>query len=734
VSLPKALIDCPQWLVSGPDKAPRSVHTGVYADVRDPNAYTGYQEAFEYASVRGWNVGFALRAEDGFAVIDLDEPDTPEQAERHSKLIDAFHSYTELSRSEQGAHIWLRGNVARGVRRSKVELYSEARYMICTGNTIRDLPIAEGGELLAALFTEMGGQDEQSESELVEVGEVKSDMVVIDMASRAVNGDKFDMLCRGEWELYYTSQSEADYALMNMLAFYSASNEQCRRLFRYSGLGKRAKAQRDKYLNYMLTKIRSEEPEPVDLSVLVERVADSKREGVAEDADVWDRRLPPGLVGRLSQYITESAPRPVKEVGIVAALSMSAGIMGRQFNVSGTGLNLYCILLAKTGTGKEGGASGIERLLHEVRQKVPSVEVFLGPGTFASGQAIIRALDEKPSFFSVLGEFGLTLQMMSDPRAGSHLVVMRRVLLDLYGKSGKTSVLYSTAYSDKEKNTKMLTAPAMTMFGESTPDSFYAGLSESQIADGLIPRFLIMEYHGSRTARNDMAFASPDEALVDELCERVVTALQMMSNNVFMDVQIGPDATALYDKFDQECDNHINAGGDEATRQMWNRAHLKALKIGGVLAAMDRPHKPVINAEEAQWAIDVVMTDLIGLNARFERGDVGEGDSKQYSDLVRVLAQYRKWDYETLSKYRVPRQLHRVGVVPFTYLQRRVAGLSAFKKSRVGSRSALASVVKEAVDTGLLVQVSAKQLQIEMDVGERKWSGRFYKIRDKMLK
>ena len=72
--------------------------------------------------------------------------------------------------------------------------------------------------------------------------------------------------------------------------------------------------------------------------------------------------------------------------------------------------------------------------------------------------------------------------------------------------------------------------------------------------------------------------------------------------------------------------------------------------------------------------------------------------------------------------------------MPFTYLQRRVAGLSAFKKSRVGSRSALASVVKEAVDTGLLVQVSAKQLQIEMDVGERKWSGRFYKIRDKMLK
>jgi hypothetical protein len=608
--------------------------------------------------------------------------------------------------------------------------------MICTGNTIRDLPIAQGGDLLATLFTEMGGAAPEEAKELLETEEIKSDMAVVDMASRAVNGDKFDMLCRGEWELYYTSQSEADYALMNMLAFYSASNAQCRRLFRYSALGKRAKAQRDKYLDYMLTKIRAEEPEPVDLSVLVENhleEAGSEELGMGVGAELWDRRLPPGLVGRLAEYITESAPRPVKEVGIVAALSMSAGIMGRQFNVSGTGLNLYCILLAKTGTGKEGGASGIERLLHQVRQKVPSVEVFLGPGTFASGQAIIRALDEKPSFFSVLGEFGLTLQMMSDPRAGSHLVVMRRVLLDLYGKSGQTSVLYSTAYSDKEKNTKMLTAPAMTMFGESTPDSFYAGLSESQIADGLIPRFLIMEYHGNRTARNEMAFASPDDGLVDELCERVVTALQMMSNNVFVDVQIGPDAAALYDKFDAECDAHINTGGDEATRQMWNRAHLKALKVGGVLAAMDRPHSPVISGEEAQWAIDVVMSDLIGLNARFERGDVGEGDSKQYSDLERILVQYRKGAYATVEKYNVSKELHEIGVVPFTYLQRRTSGLSAFKKNRLGSRNALAAVLKEAVDTGLVVQVSAKQLQLELKVGERKWSGRFYKILDEML-
>ena len=633
--LPQELRDTPQWLVSGEDKAPRSPRTnGALADVRDRSLYVTYDEAVAFAAPRGWNVGFALTAHDPYAVIDLDAPQSAEQQARHSAILETFVTYAELSRSGNGVHIWTRGTVPRGVRRDKVELYSSDRYMICTGVPVqgRALPISDQSDVLARMFAEMGG-NANGTSDLVDGVSHLSDMEVIEMGERASNGAKFLALCRGEWEGEYPSQSEADYALMNMLAYYSKDNEQCRRLFRMSALGKREKAQRERYLNYMLEKIRAEAPPDVDFSALLAQPSPteltSNSSSVVEEPAIVPNTpsqppaprpksqpstvpqprfsYPPGFVGEIARYIVESSVRPVPEVGATAAIGLCAGILGRQFNISGTGLNQYIILLAKTGVGKEGGASGIERILKAARGQIPMVEKFQGPGSFASGQGMIRTLDEQPCFFSVLGEFGLVLQDLTD-NANNHLNrTMRKVLLDLYTKSGKTGVVNPTAYSDKTKNTEQLYSPAMTILGESTPEPFYAGLNTQHIADGLIPRFLIIEYTGDRPNRNPNAFGPPPDSLIQRFCEMVEVVLRMQANHSWCDVQMDEEATRLLHEFDNRCDAHIREGGTDGVRQLWNRAHLKAVRIAGLLAAADRPHTAVVNAEEAQWAIDTVV-------------------------------------------------------------------------------------------------------------------------------
>ena len=161
-------------------------------------------------------------------------------------------------------------------------------------------------------------------------------------------------------------------------------------------------------------------------------------------------------------------------------------------------MNQYLILLAKTGTGKEGAATGIDMLMAAVRSRVPMCEHFIGPAVFASGQALIRVLDTKPCFVSVLGEFGITLKQLCDPKAiGSEVVLI--VLLDLFTKSGFNKILRPSVYSDVEKNTKLVQAPNVTILGESTPEEFFDRLAHEHIMVGLIPRFLDHRIHGPAT-------------------------------------------------------------------------------------------------------------------------------------------------------------------------------------------------------------------------------------------
>lgn len=702
--IPAELRELRQWVCAGEDKKPLNPATHELASVLDPSTWG----TFEDACLAGTkHVGFVLTDEDPYCIIDLDRPRNEVDSDRQQKILDAFNTYTERSQSGEGYHIVCRGKIPEGARRDKVEIYSSSRYMIFTGIVTKDLPIVGCQAMLDILYSEI--KRTTTSALPVDEDETLSDEAIVEMAMRAGNASKFNQLCSGEWSSY-PSQSEADLALLSIFAFYSQNNEQVMRLFRMSALGKREKAQKnDIYLNYAIKRIRSNEPRFIDLG-RVRAQAEALAMGTAIPQE-FPRPIsfPKGLVGEVADYILHQATRPVPEIALAGAIAFVAGIVGRAYNISGTGLNQYLLVLAKTGCGKEGAMSGIERLTAAIRKNVPMVDDFIGPAAFASGQALIKTLDTRPTFVSVLGEFGLTLQQLSDPRANSATLMLKKVLLDLYTKSGWESVLRSSVYSDSEKNTKIVQAPSVTILGESTPEAFYDGISTSHIAEGLVPRFLVIEYLGDRPPRNASGPLAPPDDLVQALTKLVTQALTMSANRTCCEVPIDPHAQAILDELDQEADRRINAHQSNVEAQLWNRAHLKALKLAALIAVGMDPLAPMVTAECARWAVRMVTADVKGMVGHYASGDVGMGDAKQMFELRRLITKYLISPIDQLKDVGSTYALHRAKIVPLVYLQRRGYNLAAFNKDRLGAGTSIKKTLEALVDSGQLVEVPAAQ-------------------------
>lgn len=422
--------------------------------------------------------------------------------------------------------------------------------------------------------------------------------------------------------------------------------------------------------------------------------------------------VPPGFLGEIAQYFYAQAPRPVPEIALAGAIGLIAGICGRAYNVSNppAGLNLYTLLLAPTGTGKEAIASGVTALMKAIRQAIPASAEFIGPASIASPQALVKHLaNTSPSFVSILGEFGLTMQQMANPKAPAHLVGLRQIMLDLYNKSGANGELRPSIYSDREKNTAAVPSPALSIIGESTPESFYEGLSERFVADGLLPRFTIVEYRGDRPDRNEDACAVPSPELVAKLSELCSYALMLnQPGHQPVNVQLTIEAQVMFDEFDMYADEQIRGNG-EITRQLWNRAHIKALKLAALVAVGCNPYEPTITPDIALWAIQIEKTNVRNLQSRFESGEVGETSSEdlRIRRVIEAIATYCLKPWTDLRSYNVQGHLHESRIVTYTYIHKKLAATAPFKKQNNQEPTKL---IKEAlrtlVERGDVVEVS----------------------------
>lgn len=732
--LPEEMRRRRQWAVSTlmplpdgkVDKAPRNPTTRELASAVDPSSWGTFEEAVN-SGLPG--IGYMLSEDDPFTIIDLDDKGdlTDEMIARHRKIYSVFDSYAESSQSGNGVHIILRGKIGGGMNRDGVEIYDQERYIICTGNALRNSDIRAHDELLAQLVHEMGGITVGAEGLPDDGQEIYTDAEILDRARSARNGDHFkDLYDRlpGEGDDW----SHRDAQLAQMIAFYTRNHEQALRLFRGSALYRpNSKGKNPQHYEqyYLLTKTfgrawRAEIARDADLDHGKKLAAQLLAPKPAQPDSPHTGSLTPvpgfpgGLIGLIAAYIYAASPRPVREIALAAALAFCAGILGRQFNVGGTGLNLYVVLLADTGRGKEAGPSGVESLVTHLRNSIPSIELFMGPAAFGSGQGLVRALDKNPTMFSPLGEFGHLLQTITDRRAGANEIKMRQMLLTLFSKSGKGQMLRATAYSDTEKNTKNVESPAFSFLGDTTAEAYYASVSSGAIAEGLLPRFLTISYEGPRVPLNEEANSNPSTALADHLGSVVTTVITMQQNNTFTEVSFTEAAREADRAFNKFCDDKINEPGASAMAEIWNRAHLKMRRVAALLAVGRNHMAPIITPEDIAWAIQLLRSDIDRVAHRLGSGDVGTGDNRRVPAIQQVVKDFLQMDAQKRKVYKVPLPLLDKQIIPYAFFRRRLQQNASFYNDPRGPTFAIKGALQDAVELGVLQKLSEEQRLMTM--------------------
>lgn len=786
-NIPAVLRARRQWCVANPNdpdvpsrKAPRQAQTyGPLAKVDEPSHWSTFDQAARFAYEKGWNIGYVLSAEDAVCCVDLDVKDvtdypnnpekwtTEEDLARHLETIEQIDSYTEKSLSGKAYHVWVEAKIGPGAKHAPlhIEIYSQERFIICTGDVYRDKPIENRQELIEVSVEQIRALQSKTyeKKSLVEVPESIPDIEIWTRSIAASNGSKFRDLCEGDWAgMGYKSQSEADLALLSIFAFYSKSNLQVRRLFRLTKLGARQKAQQnDRYLNDTLVVIRSRQDaqQRIDISVL-ERAAqeaqDARRAELDAElatqaaaaapkphlnghstpvaADVAPPVLPgtpsaalpwpPGFVGEIAEYIYANAPRPVREVAIVSALGLVAGVCGLAWSLPQSGLNLYLVLIARSAIGKEAMHTGISTIVGAVMRGSQRFQQFVDFNEYASGQALKKAAAKNRSFVSVSGEWGHTLEKLAASERNPSMQTLRQVMTNLYQKSGPGSMVGGLTYSNKDENIASVNGIAFSMIGETTPVKYYDSLTQSMLEDGFLSRFTMVEYSGNRVELSEKEPEEPPPHISSRLTQLGIQADAMITEGKSIRVQKGLEAAALFKAYDKYCDNEINTNSEnEAWRQMWNRAHLKSMRIAALFAVCENDVAPIINKEQALWAIDLVNRDIELMKKKFDNGEIGQGDGAREAKLMYICKEYLIKEPPPSARHN--EKMRKAGVVTRAYLQMRTCSVSAFYNHALGATRSMDMALMSLCESGRI-----KELKKEYAFETWNSHGKLYAIID----
>ena len=335
-------------------------------------------------------------------------------------------SYWEISRSKKGIHLLVLGKKPNPKCRSdkyrngRVEIYEQGRPCHLTGDVVEKKPIRNAQAFLNRICEELLIAVNPPLEPVQPVAPLAADYPMNDAAvlrrmGMSKNADSIAALLKGSW-LNHKSQSGADLALMNHLAFFTRKDRaQMERLFGTSALSNRDKWKRKDYRERTIDRaIRDcvkvwEPPTPSKVDVPIQAAALKEVHTPPEQAAAVVASEPDSAIyakamdilehGDPVDYITKSCNRSV--LGADSAFRKLCCCMGAQLVNQSEGLHPK--MSGDSGSGKT-------RCLYVFAHHLPPEAVVEGSMSnkaafyHASGAKVLRILDDYRSGNEILDD------------------------------------------------------------------------------------------------------------------------------------------------------------------------------------------------------------------------------------------------------------------------------------------------------------------------------------------
>lgn len=755
---------CWRWEESekGWTKRPYSV-AGHPASVMKREHCSTFEQAVVTANAWGWNdpnvggIGYVLFAEDGLTAIDWDDkshnPADAEDIAQAQQVSGYLQTSMDTTVSTRGWHAWIKAKLLDGFRHGRFEFYGCSRFMAETGWQVEGTPTepVEAQEFIDR-FQAFHNRGRELDSPAWQDGEEEhSDAEVCEMASEASDGQKYIQLCGADWEqMGYASGSEAEFALLSILCFWSKNDAQVERLFRMTALGKRPQSYPGR-VRKAIARIRGRQSPVIDLTafkgtqpvsnVIALPVRSTSIQVVTEEElREWERPVaqPRGLLKDLFDYVLSSLVQSVDVFALAASIAFFSGLVGRAYNSSRMGLSDYHLVVAPPSSGKEGMATAISRLFHGLCEMgMPAIMSHL-VGKPVSGPALHKILVQSPCSVAVFGEFGYLLERLTSQKRNGADTTLMQGLLDTATKSGFGQIVPGSIYAQTERDMPSIHAPAFTILGEAAPTSIYGFLSGRILGTGLMQRIVYQEYVESEDRHNTRHGGMPPEELLLRVKAFAYAASVIENGNRVVDIPLHPSVIEMDEAFRVDCRSRRVGQDDESPRQLWGRAREHVLKLAGLSAlgsaefevpANDRawelfelPPVAITQADYA-FAVDHCTRGIHLMEERFRDGTAGADFALKANEcLKRAMHQYKDLDKaQRMATRQIPPCLYdHPEIIPASWLIWRLLQWAPFRGDERKHRAIAEFLRDYAVPAGKLIPIDMATVKVMAGAAHQK--------------